>query len=85
MRDQLLPERLALLGIADRRFVGGAGHADRLCRDADATPFEIGECNFVPLALGAEHQVGGQFEVSNTSCAVSEARCPSFFSSRATR
>ena len=72
-----VPKRLALLGIERRRLEGGARHADRLRRDADASAFEIGERDPVALALLAEQQVRRELELLEDDLRVSEARCPS--------
>ena len=59
----LLAERLALLGVGQRRLVGRARHAERLRGDADAPAFEVRQRDAIPLPFPAEHQIGGQFHV----------------------
>src|SRR6266568_3315030 len=63
VRHELLPERLAFLGIGERRLISGAGHPECLRGDADAPAFEVGQGDPVALALAAEHQIGGQLHL----------------------
>ncbi|MDT4856415.1 hypothetical protein FQZ97_908040 [compost metagenome] len=52
--DDRLAEGLALVGVVARRLEGRAGHAHRLCGDADAAAFEVGQGDAVALALRAQ-------------------------------
>ena len=63
MRDDLLPEGFAFLGVGERRLVSRARHAERLRGDADTSAFEVRERDAIALALLAEHQIGGQLHV----------------------
>src|SRR6185437_4570210 len=56
-------EALAIPGVAGRGLERGAGHADRLCGDADAPAFEIGERDLVALAFAAEPQIRRELEL----------------------
>ena len=54
MLDDRLAELDALLGVGQRRVMGGARHADRLGGDADAAAFQVGERDLEPLPFLAE-------------------------------
>src|SRR5438132_12976057 len=57
MLDDRLAERLALPRIRERGVERGAGHPDRLRRNADPPRFQIRECNAITVAF-APKQVG---------------------------
>src|SRR5438046_10530173 len=57
MQDDRLAERLALTRVRERGVECGAGHPDRLRRNADPTRLQIGEGNAITVAFTAK-QVG---------------------------
>ena len=80
-----LPNALPLARVGERRLERRARHADRLRGDADAAGFEVRERD--PVAVAFARRAGSppaRAQSSNTICAVSDARWPSFSSTRAT-
>jgi len=82
--DDRLAEGLSLARVRERRVERRPRHADRLRGDADAPAFEVRQRDPVAFTLGAEQARRRDLAVSKAICAVSDARCPSFSSMRAT-
>ena len=62
----ILPKLSSLLRVGEGDLVGGARHAERLRRDADASALEIGERDTVAVAFLAEPVFDRHMEVFET-------------------
>ena len=80
-----LPKLVPLARVGERGIERRARHADRLRGDADAPGLEVRERDAVAVAFARRAGwLAGTSQFSNTICAVSDARWPSFSSMRAT-
>ncbi len=70
MLDDRLAEGAALLGVGEGGVIGGACHADRLRRDADAAAFEVAERDAQPFAFLAQHLLGQELAIVEHDVAV---------------
>ena len=57
--DNLLAKLCTVVGIGECRFKRSTRNAERLCCDADAATFQIGERNRQPLAARAKQMIFG--------------------------